>query len=639
MNLLLFVFSILFTVQCAPKSSSLKRLRELEAATDAANIVDSASGASSSSGVARGSLQRLRAATESAAASSSDGTLPRPFTASLKRDWAAGEITAKRVQEYAMNAAAQGAHSLERLASLGASGKHIGNMHRDLLAVFGNPKGAPSIDWINLPGKDGATVCQPFLMPHRFFSCLYEQRHETFLRHLRGPMGSAREYWENLASSPFVLNHPLLSDLDNAFPIGLHGDAGPFTKHESLLAISWNGLLGRDMGRTKRIVFTFVRKRDYTPETLNRIWKIFAWSVNCMAVGKHPLVDWDNNAIPNAIDSPLAGPYTAVLTQIRGDWQFYVEIFSFPPWNGAVRMCWMCRASGANPHLAFTDCSTDARWRSTRFSDESYRAHMLALGLSIPALLLFVVGLRLECISIDSLHAFDLGFGAHVVGNTFWESITRRCWGKANLEDNTAELEKDMKDWAKRNKISARVQGQLHKERIRSTSDSGYPKLKAKGAQTRQLMPYAKELAVRFQRVAPDPNATHDLLVVGVCTLCCELFNLYMTSGRFFTDAVKRKIVIIGNQLPFMYQRLYTEAYNAGVKAWKMTPKLHLIQELLLYQCLEWGNPLYYWCYGDEDLVGSMVEIAQSCHMSTVVVTSLVKWLILSFDTEREDQD
>ena len=82
-------------------------------------------------------------------------------------------------------------------------------------------------------------------------------------------------------------------------------------------------------------------------------------------------------------------------------------------------------------------------------------------------------------------------------------------------------------------------------------------------------MPYAKELAVRFQRVAPDPNATHDLLVVGACTLCFELFNLYMTSGRFFTDAVKRKIVIIGNQLPFMYQRLYTEAYNAGSKPGK----------------------------------------------------------------------
>ena len=96
-----------------------------------------------------------------------------------------------------------------------------------------------------------------------------------------------------------------------------------------------------------------------------------------------------------------------------------------------------------------------------------------------------------------------------------------------------------------------------------------------------------------------------------------------MTSGRFFSDAVKRKIVVIGNQMPQLYQRLYHEAYALGVKAWKMTPKLHLVQELLLYQCLEWGSPLYYWCYGDESLVGDMIEIAQSCHMSTLTATAL----------------
>ena len=50
-----------------------------------------------------------------------------------------------------------------------------------------------------------------------------------------------------------------------------------------------------------------------------------------MAVGKHPLLDWDRKPIPGAIESPLAGPFSAVLTQVRGDWQFYVEIFSFPP--------------------------------------------------------------------------------------------------------------------------------------------------------------------------------------------------------------------------------------------------------------------------------------------------------------------
>ena len=184
--------------------------------------------------------------------------------------------------------------------------------------------------------------------------------------------------------------------------------------------------------------------------------------------------------------------------------------------------------------------------------------------------------------------------------------------------------------------MSSRIQGQLHKERIRSTSESGYPKLKAKGAQTRQLMPYALSLAQRYQRFDPV-FATHDLLIVGVCTLLCELYTLMMSSGRFFTEAVKVKIVAIGNQMPVMYQRLYAEAFRAGIKAWKMTPKLHLVQELLLYQCLEWGNPLYYWCYGDESLVGDMIEIARSCHMSTLTVTALVKWLVLSFDCDDEE--
>ena len=131
-------------------------------------------------------------------------------------------------------------------------------------------------------------------------------------------------------------------------------------------------------------------------------------------------MDWDRRPIPGAIESALAGPYTAVLTQIRGDWQFYVEILAFPLWNGAIRMCWICRAAGANKLLAFTDCREQANWRGTRFTHGSYIAHMIALGLSLPVLLLLVIGLRLECISIDALHAFDLGFGAHVVGNTFW---------------------------------------------------------------------------------------------------------------------------------------------------------------------------------------------------------------------------
>jgi hypothetical protein len=241
------------------------------AALEAAEDANFEAASTSSTAAPRGSRQRLELLEAAAAAVDDPALKHTPLTASLKRDWAAGGISAKRVQQYAMDAAEQGAHSLDGLAAAGSHGRAPQHIHKALLRIFGTPKGAPPIDWINLPGKDGNLICQPFLMPHKFFSCLYEHRQRMFLRHLRGPEGSVREYWDNIRSTEFFKRHPLLTDLDHTLPIGLHGDAGAFTKHDSLMVISWNGLLGRDCERTKRIVFTFVRKKDYTPDTLNRI--------------------------------------------------------------------------------------------------------------------------------------------------------------------------------------------------------------------------------------------------------------------------------------------------------------------------------------------------------------------------------
>jgi len=125
---------------------------------------------------------------------------------------------------------------------------------------------------------------------------------------------------------------------------------------------------------------------------------------------------------------------------------------------------------------------------------------MKAFGQALPILLLLVLGLRLECIMIDALHGLDLGFSAHIIGNTMWEGIRRHVWGPTNNEDNVDVLQKDMVQYCKDNKVESRVQGQLSKDRIRSTNaGSGYPKLKAKGgtnspfgpvfAGTRQAVP------------------------------------------------------------------------------------------------------------------------------------------------------
>ena len=198
-----------------------------------------------------------------------------------------------------------------------------------------------------------------------------------------------------------------------------------------------------------------------------------------------------------------------------------------------------------------------------------------------------------------------------------------------------------MIEYCKANKVPPRIQGQLTAARIRSTSDSGYPKLKAKGAQVRHVAPFSLEVAKRFARPGDPrtcPEARHDQLIIGINQLLCELYQIMATSSQFFTEGAKARIRYIGNAMPQLYQELYAAAARLGVKAWKMTPKAHLVQELLLYQCQVWGNPAYYWCYCDEDLVGLTVEIAQSCHPATLCVTALVKWLVLCYDCDPEEE-
>ncbi len=87
-----------------------------------------------------------------------------------------------------------------------------------------------------------------------------------------------------------------------------------------------------------------------------------------------------------------------------------------------------------------------------------------------------------------------------------------------------------------------------------------------------------------------------------------------------------------------MYMRMARWATQKGLRLWKITPKMHMVQELLLYQGMEWGNPSYFWCYADEDLVGDIVEYGHSCQMLTLCFTALVKWLVLCFDNDLDDE-
>ena len=106
---------------------------------------------------------------------------------------------------------------------------------------------------------------------------MYHKRPYDFERYLTGPADGVEEYWAAIANTNFVKKHPKLKphSFSATVPLGMHGDAGSFSHHDSLLVLAWNSILGRGITRKKRFVFTFVRKRDYTEETLDALWRIF----------------------------------------------------------------------------------------------------------------------------------------------------------------------------------------------------------------------------------------------------------------------------------------------------------------------------------------------------------------------------
>ena len=191
---------------------------------------------------------------------------------------------------------------------------------------------------MEVPAKKG-TVLHPFIRPHRWLSSLYSHQPDAFKTKMQGPEKACTAYWTMSAGTAFVKEHPVLqpSLFEGTIPVGLYGDAGSFNHQESLYVFTWNSLLGTGQTMSKRYMTTCIKKTDVTGGTFDTIFRVLAWSFNVMLTGISPERDWMDRKLEGG-GTYLAGGVRACLAQVRGDWEFYCSIFSFPKWNGAVNM-------------------------------------------------------------------------------------------------------------------------------------------------------------------------------------------------------------------------------------------------------------------------------------------------------------
>ena len=462
------------------------------------------------------------------------------------------------------------------------------NMARALVSALGMPDGAPEIDWFDIPLKGGDKPV-PFLLPHKFFKALYESNRKHFVKAIRGPKGAPAQFWRSMRDSPFLLNRPELGATDYPWtiPLGMHGDGGAFNKQDQLYVISWNSLFAEGPTLSQRFLLTVVREREMTSETLDAVFEVMSWSLNVLMRGQETRNRWD---LPlRDVGRPLCGGWKGALCQVRGDWAFSVKVFHFPNWNTAGRMCYLCRASSVDPDLPWTDCRQCAGWRGTVFSDETWRAYMYANGFAIPCLLLLVIGLRLECGTVDPLHAVDQGFASHILGDVLWYSaVMKRCFGGITQDAAVSILGTKIKEWYEEVKCESKIQGDLTVKCIRATAAT-FPKLLAKAAQTRHLARYVLKL-VREQADDPDWDQT----ILCVVKLLVRFYELLQENSQFLSDGAKAEMAEIGQSLAEQYSILAKWSFDWGSKLFKMSPKLHMWEHLTEFQVAVLMNPRFF---------------------------------------------
>lgn len=538
-----------------------------------------------------------------------------PFNKALRRDWSNGKISSKSVVEYAAMAAEQGAASASVLAGNPA------NAHRYIVRAIGYPAAAPEIDWVEIPGKSGDTLSHPIVCPLKWSEKLLISDEDRFHKVVRGSPGEVEEFWNNLAGNVVRTANEDRLDLQRSIPCSIHGDGAPTTKVESLFTISWSSFLGRGSTKETRHVFTVIQKSDIGPNTLDVLFQRLAWSFNALAAGSMPQRDWKGLRSNEQHGRALANGWRPIVVCLRGDWEFFCQVCRFPTWTSTPNMCFICNASPHGP-LRWTRGDEGAPWRNTMKSHESYLALLQARFERIPSLFA-IRSLRLEGVMADAMHTIDLGVASHLCGNVMCEVMETAGWGTTQAA-RAKVLGEKLKAYYTRTKEKHRISGKMSYFRVKQPGD--WPKFLGKAADTRRLVYFAAELAKEH-----NSRSEHDMLRQAVADALVCILNVMESEPRFLSAAAKQQLVRLSRAFMAAWGKLSSASLANGQRAWKMTPKFHLMQHILEHQ--SWINPRCTWAYADEDLQRIVKDVALSCHSKNTPFMVLFKWAVNTFDS------
>ena len=167
----------------------------------------------------------------------------------------------------------------------------------------------------------------------------------------------------------------------------------------------------------------------------------------------------------------------------------------------------------------------------------------------------------------------------------------------AGLLAGSTKAERLASLWEKLQEYYARVKPPCVLDNLTETmikKDKSKPKLNAKGAECRYIIPFCAQLAQQFADKHVHYSTRAELFQHLVSLAHCISADAY----------AKDEAVAHCRKFCILYASLGEEAKAKGKDLWQPKPKMHLLQELVEYQSPQWGSPRLFWCYRDESWCG-----------------------------------
>jgi hypothetical protein len=297
--------------------------------------------------------------------------------------------------------------------------------------------------------------------------------------------------------------------------------------------------------------------------------------------------------------------------------------------------------------MHYHDFRPDAPHRQTLISHEQYMERVVAEQ-SQPSHLFDCPGIRLEFLTVDSMHAGDLGTFQDAIGSLLWLEVTNKSWyrnRRVGLDALNADLNMyyDAHQDQGLSKVTPLTMSQLF------AKDPGYPFLKAKAAETRHLIDFCRSLAhlhqsgndrrPAFQFKRGNRLEHHSVLHGDLLVSLFDGLHRYASACAaepFAPEECRAGMLEYLQALKGLHDlwRLDLPVAMHKPLPFHIRPKAHACQHLVQDKIDLFGNPNSFWGYRDEDFVGAVKRIARkTLHPSTLekrVCEKLRLWAELS---------